>query len=512
MASGLSRFTRATIALAAVAVAIACGRTESDDLGLGPDGGGGTAASAGTGGGVGGATGGIGGATGGVGGSTGGVGGATGGSAGVGGTGGKPGCGPCDGCCDAAGQCRPGLAINACGLGGVECLDCGKLGFDCAGGQCQGKPPPCGPGTCDGCCDAAGLCRFGTESDACGVKGGACDNCAAKGQGCSAGVCQGTPPKCGPANCGGCCDAQGNCQPGSAATVCGSGGQACSNCSAQSKVCISPGNYCGFLPTCGAATCATGCCDAQGICRTDKTDGACGSNGQKCADCKASGQTCAPQGFCYNGPSCGSASCGGCCTANGNCLAGSTNLACGQYGTLCDNCSAKGQNCIGQVCGTTSTCPAPYAGCSPGSITPPPVAKKACSGAELSSLASGCSGGDCGQAFQKLLQSNPGCYDCMLQFVADDAYARCLAPFLGENCNHQLTCAVQCGNTSCGQCSPSQEDACQDKAFGSGGACQPYVFGYYCAQAALSGPGAFCNWTGDVGSWIKSVGGYYCGN
>src|SRR5262245_61223997 len=58
-----------------------------------------------------------------------------GGSAGKGGTGGGPSCGPnCQGCCDAAGMCRPGKAINACGGGGVDCVDCSALGVNGVGG------------------------------------------------------------------------------------------------------------------------------------------------------------------------------------------------------------------------------------------------------------------------------------------------------------------------------------------------------------------------------------------
>jgi hypothetical protein len=503
----------------ALGLAAGCGRSvlEDDDL-VTPDGGvggsGGNGAFGGSGGaGAFGGSGGVGG-VGGVGG--GGVGGSGGGgTGGVGGFGGSPGCGPCAGCCDAAGTCRPGDDINACGLSGVPCIDCGAIGFDCIAGVCQGTPPPCGPGTCDGCCDAQGACRFGDESDACGAGGQLCTDCTATGEGCVNGACQGPPPPCGPGNCGGCCDAAGNCVAGTSHTACGTAGNACQACTSQGKVCTQPGNYCAFFPSCGPFTCPAGCCDSAGKCQNGVTNSACGTNGQSCKDCTATGQSCAASGFCYSGPHCGPDNCAGCCTANGNCLSGASSGQCGQFGKLCDNCNAKGQTCIGQVCSSGSTCPAAYPGCSPDSLTPPPAASKSCSGAELTALAQACPGENpgpgCGQWFQDLLSSNPPCYDCLLQFTTDSGYPRCLVPFLTPGCNHDLTCASFCGSASCGQCSGSQQDSCQQQVFGQGGQCNPWINGYYCAQAALSGPAAFCEFNGDVGQWIAGIGAYYCG-
>jgi hypothetical protein len=42
--------------------------------------------------------------------------------------------------------------------------------------------------------------------------------------------CSPLPPTCGPANCNGCCDANGACQPGSSDASCGTGGVACNQC------------------------------------------------------------------------------------------------------------------------------------------------------------------------------------------------------------------------------------------------------------------------------------------
>jgi hypothetical protein len=47
-------------------------------------------------------------------------------------------------------------------------------------------------------------------------------------------------PPCGPANCQGCCGADGSCQPGLAVYACGIGGQRCSNCGPE-RDCTSVG-------------------------------------------------------------------------------------------------------------------------------------------------------------------------------------------------------------------------------------------------------------------------------
>jgi hypothetical protein len=292
------------------------------------------------------------------------------------------------------------------------------------------------------------------------------------------------------------------------------GGKACDTCNSPEK-CNQPGSYCAYFPTCGPLTCPAGCCDAAGACQDGNSNTACGINGNACADCTNWGQNCAAQGFCYAGPHCGPDNCAGCCDATGQCRVGSTNAFCGQFGNICDNCGSKGQNCVGQVCTTGSNCPAPWPGCAPGSATPPPASYPSCNAQQLSSIGSACQGSGnsqaCQDAFSKLLGSDPGCYDCLVQFSTELAYARCLAPFLTPTCNHELTCALSCSNTSCGDCPQPKKDTCQTEVFAPGGACRSFIGGYYCAQAALSGPAAFCDFNGDVGAWIQAVGGYYCG-
>lgn len=147
----------------------------------------------------------------------------------------------------------------------------------------------------------------------------------------------------------------------------------------------------------------------------------------------------------------------------------------------------------------------------------PPTTSTACDSATLAAIARACAGKNPGPACESYLGSlaskSPGCFACVYQFVGGDGYARCLAPFVTRTCNHELTCAVQCSNSVCGSCSAgAARDACEKPLFDSAGACSGWVGGVLCAQAAFSGPGAFCNYEayGGVGDWLAAVGGHYC--
>jgi hypothetical protein len=489
--------------------------------GGGPSGGAGGVHTGGAGGTTAGGAGGT--ATGGV--HTGGSGGTATGGASTGGVDGGADCAStCAGCCDALDRCHDGTAANACGASGVKCIDCGSSGFGCVNGSCRGTPPKCGPATCAGCCDGLGRCRSGEETDACGSGGGTCSACAPPLGGCSAGKCSGPPPPCGPDNCGGCCTAAGACVTGTADAACGATGASCQNCSANGRKCNQPGSYCTFVPSCSATTCPDGCCDASGVCRNGRADAACGASGQKCIDCGANANAphCAAAGFCYAGAHCGPDNCGGCCTANGQCVNGQNNARCGLYGDLCDNCSTKNQTCQNSACGNPgATCPAPYAGCNPGVLTPPPTPTQNCSDADLASVVQACKGTPPGQTSQAcqnglaaLLRSSPGCFDCLQQFTNTGGVASCLAPFINSSCNHDLTCSLACGDAACGSCPAGDQSTCRNGAFTASGTCSSYVNGTFCASAAFGGPGAFCDVEriGDVGVWLQGVGAYYCSN
>ena len=195
-------------------------------------------------------------------------------------------------------------------------------------------------------------------------------------------------------------------------------------------------------------------------------------------------------------------------------MTGSDAASCGEFGAVCNDCAGKGETCDQHACATGSTCPAPYAGCNPKKITAPPKPGTSCSTAELDALEMACTGAGagCGAAFGKLMQKNPSCFGCMFQFTGNDAYAKCLAPYLGAACNHALSCALDCSG-SCDGCATSDKKACQDALFTSGAQCDTWVGGYYCAQAAIMGPAGFCDFAAagnDGGKWIHTVGAHYC--
>ncbi|MEW5743517.1 MAG: hypothetical protein AB1938_31690, partial [Myxococcota bacterium] len=57
------------------------------------------------------------------------------------------------------------------------------------GSSCSPKPvEKCSASSCNGCCDAAGVCQTGVLPEACGTGGLACFACA-PGQTCQFGVC-----------------------------------------------------------------------------------------------------------------------------------------------------------------------------------------------------------------------------------------------------------------------------------------------------------------------------------
>jgi hypothetical protein len=153
------------------------------------------------------------------------------------------------GCCDATGQCQPGDTITQCGNGGEACQSCPVLGFatcDATRHACSNEVPQCDAETCPGCCVGTS-CFAGTDPDVCGVGGAACQSCPSGG--CNAGHCS----ACGPANCAGCCDANGTCDPGFLDTQCGGAGSVCVDCTKTSPPLVCDGAL--AKPICTNATC-----------------------------------------------------------------------------------------------------------------------------------------------------------------------------------------------------------------------------------------------------------------
>ncbi|MBX5481367.1 MAG: hypothetical protein IRZ16_05905 [Myxococcaceae bacterium] len=170
-------------------------------------------------------------------------------------------------------------------------------------------------------------------------------------------ACGPTKGDCGPTTCSnGCCSEDGVCHSGLTNDQCGFAGGQCTPCTltqlCQAGVCIEFGNQNHndggtntALQNC-LKTC-TGCCSDNGECLAGTDVGACGV-GEKCRAC--------PQGnLCQSGtcvdPGCST------CTTNGVCdPAGgpSNNTACGKSGAPCQVCSGSSSTCQDGIC--TGSC------------------------------------------------------------------------------------------------------------------------------------------------------------
>ncbi|HEY6460160.1 MAG TPA: hypothetical protein VIY73_08410 [Polyangiaceae bacterium] len=116
----------------------------------------------------------------------------------------------------------------------------------------------------------------------------------------------------------------------------------------------------GTTPACGPATCA-GCCMADGSCLLGWSDQACGLGGAECA-------ACAPDWFCKGTCTqyqelCGPSNCAGCCQNASICSQGIDGNACGHGGEQCQTCRAGGANTCEPVAGGGGSCD--FAGCDP---------------------------------------------------------------------------------------------------------------------------------------------------
>jgi hypothetical protein len=129
--------------------------------------------------------------------------------------------------------------------------------------------------SCAGCC-AGNECKAGDEAGACGTGGQECASCHADSPYCVGGVCTGGA-SCS-LTCSGCC-AGDQCLDGDTAAACGYGGNACVTCQGADQ-CIN--NSCKGSGGC-AATCG-GCCVGES-CQGGTTASACGSDGETCATC-----------------------------------------------------------------------------------------------------------------------------------------------------------------------------------------------------------------------------------
>ncbi len=71
---------------------------------------------------------------------------------------------------------RSFIIVTALAVGSLSVVGCGPV------------RPPCNATTCSGCCDATGMCQFGSSLQACGSRGEACKQCSIT-ETCSFGAC-----------------------------------------------------------------------------------------------------------------------------------------------------------------------------------------------------------------------------------------------------------------------------------------------------------------------------------
>jgi len=234
--------------------------------------------------------------------------------------------GLCSGCCSGTTTCRAGTATSKCGKKGAQCKNCND-GNDCTvnacsnggctktnksnGSTCDSSTGQCAGGACCKGCRSGNSCLGGTSTNSCGDKGAACKKCPSaptcKQPKCSSsGVCTTTTAAFGTGCLGGtgtcvgttCCTDcvyMGACNLGTSNYICGKGGITCQNCTntASTKLCVNQVCSAGLL--CGAANCATGCCDGN-TCKpyNSQLPTKCGQGGVPCKNCY-------PQTNCTNG-------------------------------------------------------------------------------------------------------------------------------------------------------------------------------------------------------------------
>ena len=430
----------------------------------------------------------------------------------------------CAGCC-VDDKCLPGTTPAACGDGGDTCATC-ATGQSCrtqtgVGGACSGVSA-CGPTNCGGCCTATGACVTGSDSTACGKNGQLCaacggrQTCVADGQG-NERTCQ-TPATCGPDNCAGCC--VGNqCVTTTTAAACGASGAACKACG-KNQICDPAGTCIDSTSQCGLASCA-GCCVGD-FCETGTQNAACGTGGDTCANCSAQSRVC-QSGVCQ-APACSAANCAsGCCDGN-TCVTGTLNAACGVGGAACTDCADTGSFCDSLVtprrCSDQqASCPATYGMCAVG-ITTPVMAttQRRCTDRQLDTVVAACATDPdsvtCTAAVNAL---GNACATCLapfkVPFAQNSGLWTCAAPSVGANCRRVTGCATSCATTSCTQCDDATEGSCYGIVNGIGGQCSVYATAANCTALELQA-GQLCSQFsyGSFGAWFRAVGDHFCGN
>ncbi|MFO0677441.1 MAG: hypothetical protein U0169_12980 [Polyangiaceae bacterium] len=170
-------------------------------------------------------------------------------------------------------------------------------------------------------------------------------------------------------------------------------------------------------------------------------------------------------------------------------------------------------------CRAATVCPATYGGCADGVKTEAPVRQR-CDASTLQDARVACSAGPdsatCVAYFQFLTQANAACATCLqpfdVSFTDVAGIFKCISPFVGDRCNIQTGCYVDCEKTSCASCASGQEDQCSSEVRGT--QCRNFFQGSSCIVTGFLGQGSFCNplnYGSNFGAWFQAVGTRYCG-
>lgn len=365
-------------------------------------------------------------------------------------------CGPStcpNGCCDAQGVCRNGSDTRACGDSGRSCNDCISQGYNfCEAKVCGRNVDRCDETTCPtGCCssDRSGnrVCLAGVSPGACGTGAAQCVNCGAEGRSCDPFTRACSATSCDASNCKGCCVGD-QCLTGNDDTSCGSNGEACATCRGGQTCEMSAGGFtCEGEITCNAGNCS-GCCQPDGTCLLGADTTACGQNGEACVNCAQSGGTCVPLGqpsarTCQAKPACNAETCAGCCRGD-ECVIATTPAACGARGEACRTCG-NGETCNSGVCEPGAACgPQNCNGCCIGDICAAGSQNTACglNGAQCANCT-----GQGGRVCQGGTCQQPAC-----------------GPGNCAGCCSGNTCVVGTQDNACG---PTNGQQCSDCAAGN---------------------------------------------
>jgi hypothetical protein len=211
---------------------------------------------------------------------------------------------------------------------------------------------------------------------------------------------------------------------------------------------------------CNATTCSQGCCSADGTCVSGKQQNACGAEGQSC-------QVCPPGTLCQGGgclqyqANCGPTNCPGCCSGSEFCwVTGRGEYTCGRDGQGCQLCPGQcvAQDGGGGLCNGVQSCnPGNCFGCCAGDV---------CMAGDLSD--------QCGNAGEP-------CHSCggdlQCGSVANGNGGQCVdggtcGPGTCPGCCDGLACAYGNQDTACGSHGAACEDCTTDGLTCVANACQ----------------------------------------